>query len=310
MIKSISLLVTIFVIFASVIPVFSGASESQSPIKITFDNKNATVKISVNNTQFFLLKFTKVYVATTPYFMSTAIAGMGEIRDMNIETIQDSNREMGNFTKITMWKSFEISGKMPFHKKIEVTITIDFYIAEKEYMKKDILVNRSMIRYDTRITTSESNNFVFLEEHMIYGNVSGEPSRVFECGDHSWKMMNKTEHVMKHYFGSDHLGMVGFGDRNVSFRYMWNYEEGISTLYSYDGTNFKLFFGFENNNGTIIQDPYIALPLPISGNLSSIIEHPEKIISYIMDHALSFAIGLTLAVVVVFSAPLLRRRRL
>ena len=310
MIRRITLIVVLFVILASIIPMLSEADEPQNPIKIKFDNKNATVEISVNNTQFFLLRFTKLYVATNPYFMSTAIAGVEEIKDMEIKTTEENNEKMGNFTKITMWKSFEISSKMPIHKKIEVTLTIEFYIAEKEYVKNDILVNKSMIRYDTKITTSESNNFVFLEEHMVYGNVSGQLTKVFECGNHAWKMMNKTDHIMKHHFGSNHLGMLGFGDGNISFKYIWNYEEWISTLYSYDGRNFRLFFGFENKNGTIIQDPYIALPLPISGDLGTIIEHPEKVISYILDHALSFAVGLTLAAVIIFSAPIIKRRRL
>ncbi len=314
MIKKIVAIVALFVLLAIIIPSSSGENTSESPVKIKFDNHNATLIISINGTQYFYLKFTKLYVATGPYFMPANIGGAKEIKDMNIKTIKDRNEEMGNYTKITMWKTFEIESKIPFemHREIEVTLTIDFYIAEKEYMKRDILVNNSMIRYDTTIKTNAKDNYVFLEEHLIYGNDT-QTSKVFECGDREgshWKMMNTTDHIMKHYFGNDHLGMLGFGEQNISFKYMWDYQEGISTLYSYDGSEFKLFFAFENDNGTIIQDPYITLPLPISGNISSIIEHPEKVISYIMDHALSFGIGLGIAVVLIFSAPIIRRRRL
>ncbi len=312
--KKIVAMVALFVLLAALIPISSGENASESPVKIKFDNQNATVIISINGTQYFYLKFTKLYVASGPYFMPGYIGGYKEIKEMNMKTVEGRNEEMGNYTKVTMWKSFKVESKIPFemHREIEVTLTIDFYIAEKEYMKRDILVNNSMIRYDTTIKTSSGDNYVFLEEHLIYGNDT-HTSSVFECGDGEgkhWKMMNTTEHVMKHYFGNDHLGMLGFGEQKVTFRYMWDYQEGISTLYSYDGSDFRLFFAFENRNGTIIQDPYIALPLPISGNISSIIEHPEKIISYIMDHALSFGIGLGIAMLLIFSAPIIRKRRL
>ncbi len=310
--RKIAAIIVFFVLLALVVPQASGENISESPVKIKFDNKNASLEILINGTQYFYLKFTKLYVASAPYFMSNMIGGAKEIEDMNIKSIEGRNEEMGNYTKVTMWKSFEIESKIPFgmHKKIEVTLTIDFYIAEREYVKKSILINNSMIRYDTTITTNAKNNYVLLEERLIYGNDTSS-SKVFECEDkHHWKMMNTTEQVRKHYFGNDHLGMLGFGDKNITFKYMWDYEEGISTLYSYDGSDFRLFFAFENRNGTIIQDPYITLPIPISGNISSIIEHPEKIISYIMDHALSLAIGLGIAAVVIFSAPLIRRGRL
>lgn len=309
--KLIAIVLGIFLLSATLITLDVSGSQESAGVRIIFDNKNATLSISVNNTQHFYLKFSRIFISTNPSF-SPHFMDSEKIDNMNIEKISSHNSVMGNYTKITMWKEFEMKSRFHHGNPIRVKLSLNFYIAEKTYRKNGVNITGNMIRYSTIITTTTRNAYVFLEEHMNYGekHKNGSSSRVFECNKTAkhWKLMSPTKHVMKHRFGSDHLGMVGFGRKNVTFRYMWEYQDNINTLYSYDGSNFVLYFIFQDKNGSIVQDPYITLPEPISLNTTSIVNGIEHTVNYIMDHALSLGIGIILAAVIVFSAPMIKRR--
>jgi len=310
--KTITIVLGLLLLSATLLTLDVSGSQNSPDTRIIFDNKNATLSISINKTQHFYLKFTRIFISTTPSF-SPHFMDFERIENMNIERMSSHNSVMGNYTRITMWKEFEIKGRSHHHgNPIRVNLTLNFYLAEKTYRKNDVNITRNMIRYSTIIKTNTKNAYVFLEEHMNYGenHKNGSTSRVFECNKTArhWKMMSPTKHVMKHRFGSDHMGMIGFGRNNVTFRYMWEYGDNINTLYSYDGSNFILYFIFQDKNGTIVQDPYITLPEPISLNTTSIVNGIRHTVNYIMDHALSLGIGIILAVVIVLSAPLLKRR--
>ncbi len=298
----------IFVILAS-FTISSHAAPPQSPVSIVFDGKNAAVRISINNTSYFFLQFNKLYI-----FQGQSIPNLhtlkGEsIKNMNVEKMKGHNDIMGNYTKVTMWKKMDFSrGKFNHHT---ITISFDFYIAKKTYKKGDFLVNSSIIRYDTKIEGDLKNTHIILEEHMHYNNSKSSNSKVFECtnGEKRWKEMNKTLQAREHRFGQDHKGIIGFGHEKISLKYMWDYQDNIKTFYRYDGSNLFLFFLFNDENGTIIQDPYIYLPVPII-NSNPVVQGVQKIINYTIDHAISLGIGLTLAAAVILSAPLIRRIRL
>ncbi len=295
-------------------PVTGAQNTPGSNVHILFDGKNATVRITVNGTKYFYLEFSKLYISSTPNFIRHM--GSETLKDMKVKRATGYNELMGNYTKVTMWKDFTFQSKMHHGnagKDVKVHIAFDFYISDKNYTKKGVNITRNMIRYDTRITTSSRNTFIFLEERMNYGEGENHRmGRVFECNKttHDWKTMKTTHEVMSHHFGKDHLGVIGFGSKNVSFRYMWEYQSNVETLYSYDGSNFALYFIFKNSNGSVIQDPYITLPVPILGNVSAVVHGIEHVVNYLIDHALSLGIGLALAAVLIFSAPVLRRRRL
>ena len=300
----------IFVILAS-FTISSHAAPPQSPVSIVFDGKNATVRISINNTHYFSLQFSKIYIIDGSNI--PRIQGLkGEsIKNMQVEKKRGYNDVMGNYTKITMWKTMELIHTHGRYKNSKIKIAMDFYIADKAYQKGDFNVNKSTIRYDTRIDSSAKNVYILLEERMNYRNSLSSNSHVFECnhtGDH-WMRMNRSLEAKEHRFGQDHKGIIGFGHDKVSFKYMWDYQDNIKTFYKYDGSQLSLYFSFKSTNGSIIQDPYIYLPVPII-NSNPIVQGVQKAINYAIDHALSLGIGLLIAVAIIFSAPLIRRFRL
>ncbi len=300
----------IFVIFAS-FTISSNAESPQSPVNIVFDGQNATVRISINNTHYFSLQFSKIYLVENSHI--PRIQGLrGEsIKNMQVEKTRGYDSVMGNYTKITMWKTIELTHIPGRYKNSNIKITMDFYIADKAYQKGDFNVNRSTIRYDTKIESSTKNTYILLEERMNYRDLPLTSSHVFECNHtgNSWMRMNRSLDIEEHRFGHDHKGIIGFGHEKVSLEYMWDYQDSIRTFYKYDGSQLSLYFSFKNTNGSIIQDPYIYLPVPII-NSNPIVQGMQNAINYAIDHALSLGIGLIIAVAIIFSAPLMKRIRL
>ena len=299
-----------FVLLAS-FTISSYAAPPQSPVSIVFDGKNATVRISINNTHYFYLQFSKIYLMENPHIPLLQGLKGESIKNMQIEKIRGYNEIMGNYTKVTMWKTMELTHIPGRYKNSKIKITIDFYIADKAYQKGDFNVNRSTIRYDTKIESSTKNAYILLEEHMSYKDSLYPNSHVFECDHpgHHWIRMNRSLEAKEHRFGQDNKGIIGFGHNKVSLKYMWNYQDDIRTFYKYDGSQLSLYFSFRNTNGSIIQDPYIYLPIPII-NSNPVLQGVQKIINYTIDHAISLGIGLTIAAAVILSAPLIRRNRL
>ncbi len=307
--KIFSLLAIIVVIISS----FTFSSHAQNPksnVNIIFDGKNAMVGIIVNHTQQFYLKFTHLYISdnSNPTHMKN-LRGLN-IGNMNIKKNRGYNNVMGNYTQITMWKSVNIRGAHGRYGDSKITLTLNFYIAERAYKKGEFIVNRSTIRYDTKIETNIKTAYVFLEEHMQYKDAKMHGSRVFEQNSGKrWKDMERSQEVREHRFGMNRKGMIGFGKNNVSFRYMWDYDTNIKTFYKYDENQLTLFFMFQNNNGSILQDPYIYLPLPVS-NSNPVVEGVVHIVNYTIEHALSLGIGILIASVIIFSVPLIKKFRL
>ncbi len=308
--RLLSLIAVIFVILAS-FTISSHAATPQSPVSIVFDGKNATVRISINNTHYFYLQFSKIYLVGGPQISKLQGLKGESIKNMDVKKISGYSNIMGNYTKITMWKTIELTHNHGKYKNSKIKITIDFYIADKAYQKGDFNVNRSTIRYDTKIVSSVKDVYILLEEHMSYRDSLSHNSHVFECGhpNNHWTRMNRSLEAKEHRFGQDHKGMIGFGHNKVSLKYMWDYQNDIKTFYKYDGSQLSLYFSFKNTNGSIIQDPYIYLPIPIT-NSNPVVQGVQNVINYAIDHALSLGIGIIIAAAILFSAPLIRRFRL
>ena len=307
--RFLTIVAIIFVILAS-FTISSHAAPPQSPVSIVFDGKNATVRILINNTHYFSLQFSNIYIVEGSHIAIQGLKGES-IKNMQVKKTRGYNDVMGNYTKITMWRAMESIHTHGRYRNSRIKITIDFYIADKAYEKGDFNVNRSTIRYDTKIESSTKNAYIILEEHMSYKDSLYPNSHVFECDHtgHHWTRMNRSLEAKEHRFGQDHKGIIGFGHNKVSLKYMWNYQDDIRTFYKYDGSQLFLYFSFKNTNGSIIQDPYIYLPVPII-NSNPVVQGVQKIINYTIDYAISLGIGLTLAAAVILSAPLIRKIRL
>lgn len=276
------------------------SSSAQPQVKLIFNEKNASVNIKINNTYYFSLSFTRIYLGKQSF------KGMAkELKNMKIKFIKAQNEKMGNYTEVLMWKNLKIREKGCFGRNNEVNVTLRFYISEKEYYKKEVKIKRNMLRYDILIYSNSSVPFFLLEEKI---NVNNQSQEVYEYSDENgarWKAVRMVHEPMKHRFGNHNLGMIKFGKGNGAIKHMWEYEENVETFY-YTNSDFHLIFSFKNENGSVIYDPYISLPVDLSPNLKPIIEG-ERVVNYLMDHFFSFFIGLIVAVAVIF-IPYFKRR--
>jgi len=324
MMKSVLSLAIFVLMLATFTPQVQGEVSQNPTVRIVFDNYNASLRIYINESEYFNLTFRKVYVTKNPYAgemsgVGNVMVGEGFIGSMNITEESGWNEKMGNYTKVTMWKNVKIKNKVDFPfvgpKEINANVTINFYMSEKNYTKGGIRVGRNTIRYDTIIRTGTKGDFVIIEESMSGKDlISGAPGEVYEFNPQNitlqqyWDRMNMTDDVVKHKFGSGNMGMLKFKIRRSNITYSWEYDNK-TTFYSYNGESFHLFYAFQNENGTVIQDPYITLPTPIMGNPNTIVEGVEDVVNYIMDHAISLGLGIIVATVIILTGPAIRRLR-
>ena len=279
------------------------SAPTQPQVTLIFNEKNASVNIKINNTYSFSLSFTHIYLGESS---SPVIPFKGmvkeELKDMKIKFIKSQNEKMGNYTEVLMWKNLEIKEKGPFGRNNKVNVTLRFYISEKEYYKKEVKVERNMLRYDIFISSSSFVPFFFIEE-KINSNINNQTQEVYEYskgGGMQWKVISRVYEPMEHRFGNNNLGMIKFGKENDAIKHLWEYEENVETFYFYNNSEFHLIFSFKNENGSVICDPYISLPVALSPYLKPIIEGSERVVSYLMDHFFSFFIGLIVAVAIIF----------
>ncbi len=311
----------IFVLLLPPVSAQAGEFSHNPSVRIIFDNQNSSLRIYLNSSEYFNLTFRKIYIATNPYEMGddfdvdNFFMGSAEIGSMNMSSKEGWSREMGNYTRVVMWKSLNVKNRndIPFMepKNVKVNITVEFFMAEKSYTKDGIVIGRNTIRFSTKISTDSRGNFIFLEESMGALNLTtGAPGEVFEMGwNHGvhWNRMNMTDGFVKHQFGGNNLGALKFRISRSNITYSWGSRYVRSTLYSYNGESFHLLYGFQNENGTILQDPYITLPVPIMGNPNTVVEGVENAVNYLIDHAISFGMGIAAAVIIVLTGPLARR---
>ncbi len=290
----------------------SGSAEQSSPVKIIFDGKNATVNIEVNGTHYFTLSFSHIYMGT-PAHSSPIFKNMmkEDLSHMHVKIKRSYSEKMGNYTEVLMWKNMKSGPQGFFHKKANVNVTIRFYLAEKEYYKNDVRVKRNMLRYDVLIFTDSPLPFFYLEENIKSKKNNGS-EEVYEYSHEAqgaWKKLGKSAEPREHTFGGDHLGMIKFGRGSDAIECLWEYSSDVNTFYSYSDSELHLIFSFRNENGSIIYDPYISLPVPLSPSLKPIVGGVEEAVNYIMDHFLSFSIGLVMATVLVLLTPMIRKSR-
>ncbi len=305
----IMVLISISMLLIPPLAIASSPQESHPTVQLIFDNKNATLNILINRTPYFTLSFSRLYIGTGIMpGMAIHTATKETLKNMEMRVIKSRNELMGNYTEVLMWKELKIGhGRL---RGNEVNITLRFYIAEKSYYKKDVKIERNMLRYDVLIHTNSPASFFYLEEKMKFKGNQGK--EVYEYSNNvpgMWKKLPKTQEIREHMFSGKHLGMIKFGNGSKGVQCLWENDQLVDTFYYYADSDFSLIFSFHNENGSIIYDPYITLPVPIYPSLQPIVGGVEKAVNYLMDHILSFTLGLIIAVFIVLSAPLIRKRR-
>ncbi len=284
----------------AIIPFVSGNNIENMNFKyvsLEFDGKNSTISITINNSDVMKIKFTRIYMGS----IESPFMGWGNLNDMKISKEYEKNNAMGNYIHIKMWKNTTIVKIFPWHKNYYALISIDFYISQKNYEKKKFEIGNNTIRFDINIDTNCPDDYIFLEQ-KISVQEDNKNMNIFEKHD-GWKEIKKMGNITYHDFSQDDLGIIGFGKNNMVFKYGWFSENSLKTLYKYTGEKFIFYFAYEND-GHIIQDPYISLPVPV------FIEIEKKVVNFLMEHVLSISLGLLLSLLLVVSPRLLRRIRL
>ncbi len=303
--KTITLIILAMFVISSGNALASNVSLNFKYVSIDFYSNNASVRIVLNNTTSITIQFERIYAGESIGHGIFPQTWIGEIGDMNVIKESGENDEMGKYIHVKMNTSTVLHGMMiGFRKDYTVDISLDFYVSSKGYHKKDFVVNNRTLRYDLRMKTDCPADIIILQERI---KMKGENISALMPHDHEWMKMKKTyEKLPLNFTGK--IGEVGFGKENqIDYQLIWSMEHLNSTLYTYFGGNFDIFFAYRNN-GSIVDDPYIKTPVPII--TSNDIPHVVKeTINYLMEHAVSIAIGIAASSFII-SIPLFRRRKL
>ncbi len=295
-----------------VLPQSQGVDMHDSAVQIIFDGDHASIRIEMNDTSYLVVKFSRIYFGERDSWKARGFPLSMEIEKMCVVKSEGSNPIMGNYTEIVMWKNIQFRQHPHASNSWNANLTLRFYMAEKNYTKGDFLVTTNMIRYGIYLSTNVPYSRIFLEEEIYGGNRMGHMD-IFENvgaqGHPGWKKMGRSNGLVPHHFGKDKTGMLGLGNGSVKFQYLWEYQDEIETLYAYQGSQLSLCFSLPNNEGTATMDPYISLPIPVfsHGNITRVV---KGIANYIMDHLLSFGLGILIAVGIIFVPIILRKIRL
>ena len=291
--------ITIVTSLLIIIPFVSGNYENMNfkYVNIGFDEKNSTVSITINNSDFMNIKFTKLYAGS----LNSPFMGWGNLNNMKISKEYGKNDVMGNYIHIKMWKNTTIIEFFPWHKNHYALISIDFYISQKSYAKKGMKIGNNTIRFDISIDTNCPDDFIFLEQEISVQE-DNKNMNIFEKHG-EWKEIREMGNITEHDFSQDDLGIIGFGKENMVFEYGWLNEDSVKTLYKYTGNKFTFYFAYKNS-GHIIQDPYISLPVPV------FIEIEKNVVNFLMEHILSISIGLSLSLLLIAFPKFIRKIRL
>jgi len=299
-------LVVVSILFISMLPVGYGSIHHHGFRYVDFiiDPKSSSLNITINTTEYFRIEFTKLYIGSLnivhfPRFW------YGDLRGMNYTEDMGKNAEMGYYYHIRMWKNLTLKRMILWGEQYHASVYIDFYVASKNYTKSDIKISKNTLRYDVKITTDCPGDFVYLDHRVRMSNMND--TEIFASSDeHLWEIHKNHE---KRWLNSTFWGGLNFrfekDDRKErSINYTWSYLglEGVQYLY-WDGY-LDISFVF-HNTGTIVQDPYIELPVPILTNISA-----EKVINYIFEHTQSLAIGVVAATALIVTPLILRRIKL
>ena len=269
--------------------------------KISVDGQNSAINISMNSSAYIELSFNKIYVGSLNLIQFPRFY-YGDLKGMNVTQEYNYSKDMGNYLHIQMWKNTKLI-RFGWGKTYTAKVILDFYVASKNYTKKSIEVDRNTLRYDVRIYTDCPDDFIYLSHRINTGGF--EKENVFSKEDHHWDDVDKT--MGKKWMNFTCRGNLGFGTSpdNLSFIYLWN-ATNVNSIYSYWDNHVDLFFVYQNT-GTVSQDPYVKLPVPIFTNTTEI---PGKVVNYFMDHTLSISIGIGVAAAIISIPVLINRRKL
>ncbi len=302
--KLITLTIVMFII--SAMPLTAGHGQGNYEFKfqyakISVDGASSSVNISLNSSEYIEIEFNKIYVGTMDLLQFPRFY-YGSLKGMNVSEEYGKSESMGNYLHIKMWKETQLI-RFGWGETHRATVVIDFYVASENYTKKGVLVDKNTLRYDITITTDCPGDFIYLSHRISTGGM-GEENVFSKHGPH-WESIEKT--TSKKWMNFTSCGNMGFGKswNNLSFLYLWN-ASNVNSLYSYWDNHVDLYFVY-SNTGTIVQDPYVKLPVPIFTNTTEV---AGKIVDYFMEHTISISIGIGAAVAIIFVPAVLRRRKM
>ncbi len=273
-------------------------------VNINFYGDNASIHMVLNNSKSITIQFEKIYAGTPIGHDIFPQTWIGDIGKMDITKESGEDKVMGKYIHVKMETSTVLHSMIGFRKDYPIDITLDFFISSKGYHKNSFFVDNSTLRYDLRMKTECPANVIIIQERI---KMNGESMGALIQSDHNWKEMKKTyEKLPLNITGK--IGEVGFGKEDeIDYRLMWSTEYMNSTFYTYFDGNFDIFFAY-SNNGSIIDDPYIKTPVPIltPGNIPEVV---KETVNYLMEHALSIAIGVGISSFII-AIPRFRRRKL
>ena len=302
-IKTLSFVVLIMLIASAIGVSASHVSLNFKYVNIHFYSNNSSVKLVINNTTSITIKFEKIYAGEYLGEQVFPQSWSGEIESMQVNKEYGKSEEMGQYVHVSMSSSTILKNMMGFRQDYAANININFYVSNRSYSKHGMVVDNSTLRYDLRINTQCPANFIIIQEKIQFGE---EYMSAFMLHDHEWEEMKRTYSRLP-LNTTKRFGEIGFGKENIDYRFMWSTDTINSLFYTYTGRNLDLFFAYDNN-GSIVDDPYIKTPVPIF-TPQSLPEEVGHAANYIIDHALSVGIGIAFSLVLI-AIPLFKRRRL
>ena len=295
--------ITVLVLFALLVstPASAGSSgPGDSAVHIRVISSRSAVNITFNESDFFEIEFTGLYAGSLNLFDMPKF-WYAKLSDMHYLQESGESDVMGSYLHIRLWKNTTLRSMMQWGRDYHARVIIDFYAASRNYTKGDVVVDVNTLRYDVRIYTDCPADFIFLA-HRIRMSGMEESDVMAQLDDHYQEI--ERGHG-RYWLNASHWGGVRFSeDGEISVHYTWDAKNLAGVQYEFLDGYMDVFFIYPNN-GTIVQDPYVKLPLPVLPN-----EAAEKIVNYFMEHALSISIGIAISAGIVAIPAVVKRRRL
>ncbi len=279
---------------------YGSGEKAESQVNIKVVPSRSAVNITFNKSDFFEISFITIYAGTLDLFKGPML-WYAKLNNMNYHKEYGKNEEMGEFLHIRMWKNVTLKRMyIQWGQEYSAAVTLDFYVASKNYTKGKVLVDVNTLRYDVRIDTDCPADFIYLD-HRIKMKDLDSGKVMAQIDDESEEIEKR--HGM-YWLNASEWGEVKFMNDDGPVHYSWDAERLEGVKYEYWDGYMDVYFIYKNT-GTIVQDPYIKLPMPFFSN-----ETAGKIVNYFMEHVTSISVGIAAAMAVVLIPAVLKRRRL
>lgn len=291
--KAVIVLIVAFAILTTSVVQGSAVEQRFHRAKILVNPENSTLRISVNSNLNIYLRFDKIYYEIN-HFRRFGIYN-GDLQGMKVQRWVNTSANMGKFVHLRMWKNVTLRflNQKTGHY---ANVIFDLYIASRNYTKGNFNITRNMVRYDIHITSDLKSGRVFLV-HKMYVHAHSK-MRPFLRRGKEWRLINGRDR----WYNTSSIGAVGFGESNrtIKLSYIWS-GRGVSAIYGFHSNYAKIVLVFRNN-GSIVRDPYVKLPVPLF-----LENETSKVVNYLFEHVYSLGLGMGVAMGII-AAPFIFRK--